>query len=397
MKKPEIPDVLVPGGSRAVDLVESWIFMTSSRYNFSIYSERLILRLIQIAQSQVLGANFKDGTDIGRISVGRLGHVTIEIPIRSLLSEGDTNYVQARSAVQELMHSPWFVETPKLSRDGTPVLDSKGRQEYEFRGSQILNNVDINVKPGTAVVEVNRNTWAAILDFSKGFRRYDLATALKLKLSSSLRMFKLLSNQSEPITFSLEMWRRMWGMDRREGDVLDREGRVVRSGGEYVLYRDNSTFIKRAILPARDELDRKAAWTFDYKLVKEGKKIVGVTFFPIRRLDNLSQANLIRLSSSAFPVSGTIGRSAVEKLKNKLDFDDQGLKNNIRLFAAVHELRVDIDAFIDRVVPSAVRAPSPQGYFIKSLKNYLREKHGVEFDEAGNVVRTPGVLPFGED
>ena len=110
--------------TKSKEVIESYIFSTSRR-NLSIYSERLLMRIVEIAQRQVAGINFRDGVDIGQVSIGPLGEANLEIPIRSLLGPGNTNYAQAKEAIMELMRSPYFVERPKM-RAGEPVFGDVG-------------------------------------------------------------------------------------------------------------------------------------------------------------------------------------------------------------------------------------------------------------------------------
>ena len=374
------PQVVTPS-TTGVELVESWIFATSSR-NFSIYSERLLLRMVQLAQAQVLGANFRDGTSIGQVTIGPLGDATLEVPIRSLLNTGSTNYSQAKAAIVELMHSPYFVERPKL-RGGKPVVGDDGRVEYELIGHQILNNCAVNVKPGAAVIEVNRETWKAILDFTKGFRKIELETALRLKLVPSLRLFSLLSNQKEPITFTLEQLRRMWRMDAKNPETK-----------EYEVYPDTYNFIKRTIEPAKKELDEKAPWSFTYEKnyslsdpVNRGRKgkksVTSVTFFPVHRYTGEPESKLVRMTSSAL---NELGRETYDLMMLKFGFTVKGLENNVPLFHLANGLGMDIDAFVRLITPSAVRSENPPAYVIKAIKMHLNERHGVTFGPDGKPV-----------
>lgn len=369
--------------TNSVDLIESWIFATSSR-NLSIYSERLLLRIIQLAQVQILGANFRDGTSIGQVSIGALGEARLEVPIRSLLSEDSTNYSQAKKAIMELMRSPYFVERPKM-RGGKPVVGEDGRPEYEFIGHQILNNCAVNVKPGVAVIEVNRETWISILSFSRGFRKFSLEAALRLKLSSSLRLFQLLSNQKSPVTFTIAQLRRMWGMDERDGQT-----------GEYRIYSDTYNFIKRTIEPAKKELDEKAPWSFTYvkncsesdpvNRGRKGKKAVtSITFFPVHRFTGEPESNLIRMTSSALK---ELGQETYDVMVFKVGFSVKGLENNVSLFHLANSLGMDIGSFVRLVTPSAVRSENPPAYVIKAIKTHLVEAHGVVFGPDGKPVTT---------
>lgn len=356
------------------DVIESYIFATSGR-NFSIYGERLLLRLVEIAQQQLNGVCFRDGTAIGQVSYGPLGDALLEVPISSLLSgDGDTNYSKAKVAVQELMKISIESERVKEQR-GRVVVDANGRPEYEFKAYHILDNVELNVKPGYAVLKVDENTWRAILDFSKGFRKYDLIAALKLKRISSIRLFKLVSNQKNPMTYTIDQLREMW-------DMKDK-------------YKDNSDFIRGVIKPAKEELDEKGSWSFDYVVNsaltapvnkgKSGKKfITSVTFFPHSKIRNMSTGALITLTGKQLDM---IDRMSYNMLTRELGFTNSGLKNNILLFEVVKKVGMDLFDFLERIKPGALRANSPQGYVIRALKRHLKEYYAVDETSEGFVMR----------
>lgn len=388
-------DALVPVPVKApqsgVQLMESYLFASSGR-SFSIFSERLLLRLVQLAQVQVLGADFKDGTSVGQVSIGPLGEASLEIPIRSLLGEGSTNYSQAKQAVTELMRTPYFIERPKM-RGGRPVFDEDGVQEYELIGHQILNNCEVNVRPGMVVVEVNRETWRAMLDFSKGFRRISLEVALRLRLVTSLRLLSLLGSQKNPVTYTLDQLRRMWQMDAMDPVT-----------GEYELYPDAYNFIKRTIEPAKRELDEKSPWSFDYvknyslsdesnRGRKGRKRVTSITFFPVHRYTGEPESNLVRMTSSALK---ELGKETYDAMVFKFGFTPKGLENNVPLFHLANSLDMDLGSFVRVLTPSAVRSDNPPAYVIKSIKNHLSEVHGVIFGSDGKPVVYGGVGDAGE-
>ena len=362
--------------TKSKEVIESYIFSTSRR-NLSIYSERLLMRIVEIAQRQVAGVNFRDGVDIGQVAIGPLGEARLEIPIKSLLGPGNTNYTQAKTAIVELMRSPYFVERPKM-KGGEPVLGKDGLPEFEFIGHQILNDCEVNLKPGVAIVNVNENTWKAVLDFSKGFRKFDLNAAMGLSKSCSSRMFRLISNQNGPITYSIDMLRKMWGMEE--------------------MYPDTSDFIRRTIEPARQELDEKAPWSFTYvknysltaaeNVGRRGKKsITSVTFFPVRKTVNSSTSSVLAMIGS--PVS-VLGREVYNLLLTKFDFTPQGIKNNLVLFATALKAGMNLEDFLYEVAPNAIRAVNPPGYVVNSIERRLKERYGVEKTAGGYLIHGEG-------
>lgn len=359
--------------TKSREIIESYIFSTSER-NYSIYSERLLMRIVEVAQRQIMGANFRDGSSIGQVEIGPLGEAKLEIPIRNLLSPGNTNYNQAKHAIMELMQNPYFVERPKI-RGGKPVLDEKGIPEFELIGHQILNDCQVNVVPGMAVVTVNPNTWKAVLDFSKGYRKFELNAAMQLSKTCSVRMFRLISNQKYPLTFSIDTLRAMWGLKDK--------------------YPDTSDFIRRTIDAAKEELDEKAPWSFDYhknytetagvNVGRRGKKaITSVTFFPYSLVENATTMDFV--SRSGGPLS-VLGKELYEMLLNKFDFTAQGIKNNLLTFETARKAGIDVLSFLDSISAKALHATNPPGYVVKALDTKMREYYGI--------VKTPGgyVLP----
>ena len=365
--KPSEPDSL----TKSREIIESYIFATSER-NFSIYSERLLLRLVEVAQRQILGLDFRNGTDIGQVEIGPLGDARLEIPIRSLLGPGNTNYSQAKEAIVELMKNPYFVEQPKM-KGGKPVLDEKGKPEYELIGHQILNDCQVNVKPGVAVISVNEHTWSRVLDLTRGYRRYSLNASLQLSKPSSLRMFRLISNQKYPITYTIDQLRSMWGLSGK--------------------YPDSSDFIRRNIAPAKKELDEKAPWSFDYNVnytesaeINKGRRgrkaIVSVTFFPYSILMHTPTSDILDRTGSPLSV---IGKELYNMLLKKFEFTAQGIKNNLLTFVTAKKAGMDLLSFLDGLAANALHATNPPGYVIKSIDTKLRERYGVVKTPEGYV------------
>ena len=189
---------------KAKEVVESYVFSTARR-DVGIHGERLLLRLVEIAQSQIAGLDFKSGRDIGKVRVSDWGEAEVTIPVKDILAgESDKNYERAKLAVKDLM---------------TRVLEYEDDNVYQ--AAHILNNVDLNKVSGSMVITVNKQIWSAMLDFSKGFRKYDLYLAMKLKSRYSIKMYKLISKQTDPITYTIDFLRKEWGLENKYKKVDD--------------------------------------------------------------------------------------------------------------------------------------------------------------------------------
>jgi len=348
------------------EVVESYIFSTV-RHDFGIYSERLLLRLVELAQREIRGLDFKGGTSIGKVEIGEWGDAEVIIPVKDILSgEDDKNYTKAKTAVRNLMGR--FLEY---------------EDEQKYRATQILNEVDVDKVAGKMVIRVNRNIWRAMLDFSKGFRKYELETAVKLRGKYSLRIYKLVSKQTEPITYSIPDLRQMWGLTEK--------------------YKKVDDFVKNTIVAAKEELDRVSPYSFDYILnsaksaeVNKGRKgrpaITSVTFFPIRRMANQT-TDAVRKQVDP---SLLLDRELYLMLKNKFYFDAQGIKANITLFDTAQKECDDILEFLDGIAPAALRAANVQGYVVGSIRKHLQEKFGIVID-GSMVLRDPSSVVPNQD
>ena len=344
------------------EVVESYIFSTV-RHDFGIYSERLLLRLVELAQREIRGLDFKGGSSIGKVEIGEWGDAEVIISVKDILSgEDDKNYSKAKTAVRNLMGR---------------FLEYEDNEKY--RATQILNEVDVDKIAGKMIIRVNRNVWRAMLDFSKGFRKYELETAVKLRGKYSLRIYKLISKQTDPITYSIQDLRQMWGL-------VDK-------------YKKVDDFVKNTIVNAKEELDRVSPYSFDYILnaaksadVNKGRKgrpaITSVTFFPIHRLKNES-ADAMRKQVDP---SIMLDYQFYQMLKNKFEFDAQGIKANITLFDTAQK-ECDILEFLDGIAPAALRAANVQGYVVNAIRKHLKERFGIVIDGSMVLRDSSSVVP----
>ena len=339
------------------EVVESYVFSTARR-DIGIHGERLLLRLVELAQCHINGLNFKSGEAIGKVRVSDWGDAEVVIPVRDILSgDKDKNYERAKEAVLELM---------------TKILQYE--DDTVFRTAHILNNVDLNKVSGSMSIVVNREMWAAMLDFSKGFRKYDLQIALRLKSRYSIKLYKLVSKQTTPITYSIDELRREWELEDK--------------------YKRVDDFVSRTLGKAKEELDRVSPYSFEYVLnssrsseVNRGRKgrpaVTSVTIYPVHLTANETKDTL----RNRVDPSLVLSPETKDILYNKFEFDFAGVKANLLLFETA-EKYLDFPDFLRSVAPSALRADNVQGYVVSAVRKHLREKAGIIID-GSSIIRSP--------
>ena len=92
---------------------------------------------------------------------------------------------------------------------------------------------------------------------------------------------------------------------------------------------------------------------------------------------------VLRIYGSAL---NELGRECYDLLVHKFEFTSKGLQNNIELFYLVKKSGMDLRSFLDVIAPNALRADNPQGYVIKTVRAFLTEQYGIEFDEHGKAI-----------
>lgn len=326
------------------DLIESYK-LTTVRDRIGIYGQRLILRLVEFATSEgaTEGLDFRSGKDIRKVEVGLWGDCKVTLPLTDIM--GDTeNYSAVKNAIRALQKETIEYE----EEDGTWV-------SFPFLGT-------VRMGKGQVTVKVEGELWKAFMDFRKGFRRFELDAALKLKSTYSLRLYKLVSEQRDIryLDFQLDELKKMLGV-----------------GNKYPRPRD---FFVKVIDPAKAELDSIAPWTFTYtpltsrKVATGRAAITGVRFYPVfqpEHRDPELAGKQMRLNHSQVTIPNlTQGQRNI--LIHKFGFTQKGINNNVEIFnTAIRHL--DFNGLLDdlAVRVARLRPKNPTGYVVNAIKMEL--------------------------
>lgn len=126
--------------------------------------------------------------------------------------------------------------------------------------------------PKEAVVEVefSQKLMPYLIELKEQFTTYYLANIMTLKSTYSIRIFELLK-QYEKLgkrKIELENLRQLVGTTE-----IDQNGEIIKE--DYPLY---GHFKSRVILPAQKELKQKTDIYFNFKEIKQGKKVAAIEF-----------------------------------------------------------------------------------------------------------------------
>lgn len=315
---------------------QSYIW-TCAKYDFSPYEKRIIYRLIEFAQHWLEGVKIKD--HMHKIEPTDCG-VNITMPVADILrDETDNNYAKAKSAFTS------------LSKKGAEYEDD----EIWFY-TAIIEHPKIKKGTGVATFHVYEPVWRAALDFTKGFKKYELVTAMKFKSVYAMRFYELMSGQTTPLFVPLE------GSDGlRERFNLQ---------GKYERVND---FRRKVIDVAKKELDKFSPYSFVAKEEKEGKKVIGWTLFPVFFEDREDPALQEQARIAKVTARLQLENNVYDYLKFSFDFKSDEINKNKKTLIEGQNRIPDFMGFLGELKKGARLAENPKGYVIGAIKRKLKE------------------------
>lgn len=318
--------------------VQSYI-MTAAKYDFDVYEKRIIYRLVELAQYEIEGLKFPQ--DCKQVRHDLWGYTEITLPVSSLLNgEDDKNHLRVKEALRRLSKKTFEYEDDKVWE----CISIVALPKIKKWGSSVTFIIDPKI-------------WNACLDFSKGFRKYELGAAMAFKSEYSMRFYELLSGQKAPLTYEIQTLKEMFG-------IADK-------------YKDKPTnFIKKVIVPAKKEMDEKSPYSFKYKINKTERKYTSITFYPVcqpeYRDDDLEGKNLAK----QVPLSAYLTKNEIDYLIENFDLTQKGIKNNHDLLArAKKKYDAGFISLLGQIKTNALRnsAKNKTGYLINAIKKELNQ------------------------
>lgn len=195
---------------------------------------------------------------------------------------------------------------------------------------------------------------SVFLNFTKGYSKYILNISLSLRCVSSARLYELISNQPQPLTYRIDRLKEILGVEH---------------------YKLNGSFIQRVLIPAKKELDEVANWSFDFKPIRTGRKYTHIELIPInypeREPQEIQKSNAIRKVHLSWFVDTDVSLKLMDLGFTKKQIDKH--KETIRDFSYKYAHHT-----IEKIVEIWVRAnrlkkDNPKGYLIKAMQDEVTE------------------------
>lgn len=315
------------------EVVQSYI-VTRAMYDFNVYEKRVLYNLVKLAQSQIEGVRLAE--NLYRIDHMYRDFIKVELPISDFLVDSDDkHHMRIKEALQSLHRKTFTYRDSKVWECLSIIANPK----IELRSSQVS-------------FIINSKVWDVLLDFSKGFSRYDIDVAFSLESPYSMRFYELLCGQSSPITYSIE--------DLKAEFQLE---------GKYQYTKD---FIRRVVDSAKNELDRKAPVSFTYRPLKDGRKYTRITFYPNRFPEREKPDTLFRTAVRKYGSGLSLTRDEYRTLR-EIGFTDNGINNNLSLFLESKK-RLDFPLELSLIAGKSRTKKNPCGWCVRALRGILSDK-----------------------
>ena len=327
-----------------IEIIQSYI-LTTAKYDFSVYEKRILYRIIELNQNLIEGKTLDNRYSLNK---GQLESLIYTMPISAFLNgEDDKNHKRIKSAFESLQKK---------------IISYDDKENKIWHSAGIVFNVKMDYNRAEKITfQVADFIYQALMDFSKGFKKYELKTAMQFESIYTMRFYEILSNQKTPINYTIDNLKQMFNLEGK--------------------YDRPTNFIQKVIAPAKKELDKCSPYTFHFETIKTGRKITGVRFIPIHQPQFEDEALKKQKAMSQMSNRWYIPKNIEDYLKYNYEFTDKELKNNIGLFETLYNQlhEEELLDFLVELKKITSWVDNPKAYIIGALKKkaeqLFEEKH----------------------
>jgi plasmid replication initiation protein len=310
-----------------MDLIQSYI-LTAAKYDYSVYEKRILYRILETLQKLTGGKKLDQKH---HVDLTLFKDYVITMPVKDFLKdENDENYARAKQALLSLNRKVIEVEDDKI-----------------WCAFNLIERVKIEKTFGMASFTISSEIAKAFIDFSKGFSKYELQTAMSFDSIYAMRFYELLSEQKHSITYSIAKLKIMFKIENN--------------------YKKPNDFIRFVIEPAKRELDAKSPYSFEFTPLKVGKAITNIMFHPVYNAKNRDGRVEEKKLQKATSLRHDLDKMVIDYLKQNYFFSDEEIKNNRDVFITGND-RFDLMYFLSEQKAKAEKAKNPKGWLINAIK-----------------------------
>ena len=320
------------------EIIQSYL-LTAARFDFSVYEQRILIRLVEMCQEQIEGKQLDKDFTINKLLFDNCRVITM--PISAFLAgENDKHYSRVKEALEKLNEKRFSYEDEKIWK---PIR---------------LIEKPVIVKYNDLVqFELHSEIYETLFNFAKGYRKFELKTAMSFESNYAIRFYELMSGQKKPIAYTIEHLKMMFNVEDK--------------------YKSNPTnFIRKVVDPAQKELDKKSPYSFTYTYIKAGRKITGIKFYPVFNPANQDPEITKKQHHRQESVLWHLDKMVINYLKQYYLFTTTELKNNVELLEKANKEFDLMNLLADKRRNLDSVRKTPQAYIIGTIKSELKKPSG---------------------
>ena len=328
---------------------QSYIFSTA-KYDFSVYEKRILYRQIEIEQ-KLISQEALDSCI--KIDVNLWGDKKYTIPISMLLGNDEKENTNEGISKNNARFKKAFKDLKSKN------IEYEDEKEYSCFG--VIDKFWIDKYGRNVTWQSDKRIVEAVMDFTKGWRMYELKIAFNLHSHYAMRFYELVANKTAKITYTADKVIEMF--------QLENKYRRISTG------KHNWKLIELKILKkAQEELDKIAPYTFDYKFSKDYSLLEIIPIYQPQfatakhKRDNKTEEKNLKLILTS---------KEIEIYLNEFGFTEQGLKNNYNLFEECKKtLPEDYSFFLFQEIRTSLARQNKKvgpGCILKIIKNQLEQ------------------------
>ena len=285
--------------------------------------------------------NLRKGYSITLTRLPRQNYLSISIPVHDIMPTGDRKH--------------YSVLRQHIKNISCIVFETIKENGKDFSINHFVN--DIDTEKGLIYLTLHEKIWQAMLDFSKGYRYYDISKTFTLNSAYSVRFYLLLAGQKQPMNFTLDSLRKMLALGEK--------------------YKNGNHLIQNVVEKAKKELDQKMPYSFTYTTEKKksnrsGKPAIeSITLSPVHIQANESEKKVENELKKRITMFG-FDQETATLLYNYYGFTTSEIQNNYDIFMLAMKNKL-LPSKLTELKPKASRAKNTKGYIIQALKNILSE------------------------
>ncbi|REC49272.1 hypothetical protein DRF62_19550 [Chryseobacterium piscium] len=323
---------------------QSYIFSTA-KYSFSVYEKRILYRMIEFEQRMI---NQQALDKAVKIDSNLWGDKLYTVPMSLLLSSGEDDETKEGKS----KNNKRFIDALTALQDKKVVYEDDevyGRvgviSQFEFKKRDRF----VTWKADNKIVEM-------IMDFSKGWRAYELKVAFNLQSAYAMRFYEMVGNKTSKIAYKTSDLIKLFELENK---YKQKSGKTN--------YKSIETYV---IKKAQEELDKVSPYTFTYKFSKDYSTIEITPVFQ----SQFSNAKYERDKMKKENLLDVLSQKEVDTFINEFGFTEQGLKNNYELLEDCKKtLPENYSFFLFQEIRSVMqkRKKISPAYVIGIIKNNL--------------------------